>query len=60
MKSKRCPTKCWLAHVNSLKKDKILEIHVKLIKEAHDKRECEKFKMTLQHKSKLCVYKESK
>ena len=57
------PQKCWLAHVNSLKKelnlqDKILEI--KLIKEALDKRECEEFEMALQHKSKLHVYKELK
>ena len=63
VKSRGRPRKCWLSHVNSLKKelnlqDKVLEI--KLIKEALDKRECEKFEMALQHKLKLRVYKELK
>ena len=62
VKSKGRPRKCWLAHVNSLRKelnlqDKILDI--KLIKEAIDKRECEEFQMDLQHKSKLRVYNET-
>ena len=35
-------------------------MEIKLIKEALDKRECEEFEMTLQHNSKLCVYKELK
>ena len=38
--------------------DEVLES--KLIKEALGKRECEEFEMALQHKSKLCVYKELK
>ena len=63
VKNKGCPRKCWLAHVDSLRKelnlqDKILEI--KLIKEALNKRECEELEMALQHKSKLHVYKELK
>ena len=59
------PWKCWLAHVNSLKKelnpqDKVLDI--KPIKGALHiyKRECEEFEMALEHKWKLCVYKEQK
>ena len=35
-------------------------MHIKLIKEAFDERECEKFEMALQNISKLCVYKELK
>ena len=35
-------------------------MEVKLIKQALDNRESEEFDMTLQHKSKLCVYKEWK
>ena len=63
VKSKGRPRKCWLAHVNPLRKeldlqDKILER--KLIKEALDRRECEEFEMALRHKSKLRVYKELK
>ena len=63
VKSKGQPRKCWIAHVNSLRKeldlqDKILER--KLIKEALDRRECEEFEMALRHKSKLLVYKELK
>ena len=63
VKSKGRPRKCWLAHVNSLKKeldlqDKILKI--KPIKEALERRECEEFEMALRHKSKLRVYKELK
>ena len=62
-KSKGRPRKCWLAHVNSLRKeldlqDKILER--KLIKEALDRRVCEEFELALRHKSKLHVYKELK
>ena len=63
VKGKGHPRKCWLAHVNYLKKElnlqeKILEI--KLIKEALDKRECEEFEMALQPKLKLPVYKKLK
>ena len=48
VKSKGCPQKCWLAYVNSLKKelnlqDKVLEL--KLIEEALDKKACEEFEM---------------
>ena len=63
VKGKGHPKKCWLAHVNCLKKELILQdkvLKTKLIKEALDKRECEKFEMALQHKSKLRVYKELK
>ena len=61
VKTRGRPRKCWVARVNSLKKelnlqDKILEL--KQVKEALVKRECEKFEMALQHKSKLRVYKE--
>ena len=63
VKSKGRPRKCWLAHVNSWRKelniqDKTLEI--KLIKEVCDERACGEFEMALQHKSKLRVYKELK
>ena len=63
VKTKGRPRKCWLAHINSLKKelnlqDKVLEI--KQVKEALVKRECEEFEMALKHKSKLRVYKELK
>ena len=63
LKSKGHPRKCWLAIVNTLRKelnlqDKILEI--KLIKEALERKECEELEMDLGHKSKLHVYKELK
>ena len=55
--------KCWLAHVNYLRKELDLQVFIlerKLIKEALDRRECEEFEMALRHKSKLRVYKELK
>ena len=60
-KTKGRPKKCWLAQVQSLRKelnlpDKALE--VKQIKEALYKRECEEFEIALQHKSKLRLYRE--
>ena len=63
VKCKGRPKKSWLAQVDILKKelglqDRVLDL--KLIKEALDKRECEEFKMALQHKSKLRVYRELK
>ena len=63
VKCKGRPRKCWLAHVNSLKKELNLQDEVlesKLIKEALDKRDVEEFEMALQYKSKLRVYKELK
>ena len=63
VKSKGCPRKCWLAHVNSLKRELTLQqkvLELKLIKEALDKRDCEEFVMALQHKSKLRVYNQLK
>ena len=47
--------------LDSLKKELDLQdgiLDIKLIKKAHDKRECEEFEMVLRHKSKLQVYRE--
>ena len=63
VKSRGRPRKCWLSHINSLKKELNLQddvLEIKLMREALDKRECEEFEMALQHKSKLRVYKELK
>ena len=65
VKSKCHPRERWLAQENSLRKelhvhvnlpDKVLEVHVKLIKQAQDKRQHEEFVMVLQNKSKLGGY----
>ena len=61
VKGKGRPRKCWLAHVNSLRKELDLQGKIlkrKLIKDALDRREVEEFEMALGHKSKLRVYKE--
>ena len=63
MKSKGRPRKCWLAHVNSLRKGSNLQVkilEIKLTKQALDKIECEEFEIALQPKSKLRIYKELK
>ena len=64
VKCKGHPRISWLAQVEFLKKELGLQdqvLDIKIIKKKNlDKRECEGFEMTLQHKSKIRVYRELK
>ena len=63
MKCRGHPRKSWVVQVDSLKKELDLQdeaLNVKLIRKALNRRECEEFEVALQHKFKLCLYRELK
>ena len=63
MKCRGHPKKSWVAQVGSLKKELDLQdkaLNVKLLRKALDRREHEEFKVVLQHKSKLHLYRKLK